>query len=138
MSEESSPEKLNRIVKETLRTKGDGPKLTELAREAAWLSSIESKARELARDGRPITDVDRGQAWWALIKEAIQRLKPADARGMEPDPHRREWHSYIILTELYVKGRTHKETARLLGISVREMERRLVEARERLAAILSQ
>ena len=124
-----------RIVEEALRTQGiDMLKLAELARELD-LSCIEEKAKELAKDGRPVTDEERGKALWELLKNAIDRMKPL---GPPPKPFTPEWHPYVILYEEYIIGTPNQDIADRLFLSRREFLRRRRTAIRRVVRQLIQ
>lgn len=91
-----SGDELYRVVEAALKTKGvDILALAELA-AGTGLSSLDRKAQELAGESRPVTDEERGKAFWKLIKQALERLRPTDG---DPDHLIPEWHPYIILYE---------------------------------------
>lgn len=95
-------EEVYRIVEEGLRSEGiDVLKLAELARRLG-LMCIEKKAKELAKDERPLTDEERGKALWELLKEAIDGLKPLEPLAKPLTP---EWHPYVILYQEYINRR---------------------------------
>lgn len=123
------------IIEEALQTEGiDILKLAELARRPG-LSCIEKKARELANDGRPVTDEEWGKAFWELLKEAITNLKPL---GPSPKSFTPEWHPYVILYEAYILGTKNRDIAGDLYLSRREMLRRRRTAIRRVVRQLVQ
>ena len=135
MSKVLTEENLYLIFQEALRTEGmDVLKLAQLAGKLP-LSCIESKARELAQDGRPVTDEEWGKAFWELLKEAIDRLKPS---GPPPKSLTPEWHPHVILYEEYVLGTRNRDIANSLYLSWREMLRRRREAIRRVVRQLIQ
>jgi len=135
MDELLPEEEVYRIVEEALRTEGiDVLKLAELARTPG-LSCIEENARELAKDGRPITDEEWGKAFWELLKEAIARLKPL---GPSPKSFTPEWHPYVILYQEYILGTPNRRIAIDLGLSRREILRRRRTAIRRVVSQLIQ
>jgi hypothetical protein len=123
------------IVEEALRTEGVyTPKLARLARQLA-LSCVEDQAQELAKDGRPVTDEDRGKAFWEILKEAISCLKPP---GDPPKLLTREWQCYVILHEEYVLGTPNTQICWRVHLSRRQMLRRRKTAIERVTRLLLQ
>jgi hypothetical protein len=130
-----SEKELYPIIEAALRTEGLRIlKLAELARRTG-LASIERKAQELAEEGRPVTDEERGKAFWALIRQAIERLRPED---LEPNYLIPQWHPYLILYEEYILGTDNRLIADKLHISEREMLRRRQRAVERVVRQLFQ
>ncbi len=128
-------EEMYLVIEEALRSEGiDILELADLARRPG-LSCIEKKARELANDGRPITDEERGKAFWELLKEAVVRLKPL---GPSPKPLTPEWHPYVILYEEYVIGTPNQKIADDLFVSRREFLRRRRTAIRRVVCQLIQ
>lgn len=114
------------IIQAALRTEGmDSLKLADLAGQTGF-TLIGRKAHELAGEGNPVTDVDRGKAFWNLLERAIDGLKPAD---IKPDVGLPKWRPYYILYRAYCKGERNDWIAHKLNISETEL------LRQRRAAI---
>lgn len=128
-------EEVYHIVEEGLRSEGiDVLKLAELARRLG-LMCIEKTAKELAKDGRPLTDEERGKALWELLKEAIDGLKPLEPLAKPLTP---EWHPYAILYQEYIIGTPNQDIAADLFLSRREFLRRRRTAIKRVVRQLMQ
>lgn len=109
------------VFEDALRSRGmDLLRLARLAHELD-LTCIREKSTELAKDRMSVTDEEWGKAFWELLKEAIDRLKPL---GPLPKPYTPEWHPHIILYREYVIDTPNKRIARDLGLSLREVLRR--------------
>jgi hypothetical protein len=106
------------VLTRALRSKGN---LLTLARCADYLklAVIEQRARELVSRESIVTDIDRGRALWDLLREAIERLRPANSEP-EPTP---AWRLYAIAEGVYVQGKSAKEVAAELQISERAFHR---------------
>ncbi len=122
-----------RVLTRALRSKGN---LLTLARYADQLELrvVERRARELVAGGSVVTDVDRGRALWELLREAIERLRPADSEP-EPTP---AWRLYTIADGAYVQGKPVKEMAAELGISPRTCHRERRAAVEAVTTVMWQ
>lgn len=116
-----------------LRSRGN---LLTLARCAGQLQlgAVEQRARELVAEESVVTDIDRGRALWDLLREAIDRLRPANS---EPGPTP-AWRLYAIAEGVYVRGKLAKEMAAELGISPRTFYRERRAAVEALATVVWQ
>jgi AraC-like DNA-binding protein len=116
-----------------LRSRGN---LLTLARCAGQLKLqvVEQRARELVGGESVVTDIERGRALWELLKEAIDRLRPANSEP-EPTP---AWRLYAIAEGVYVQGKSAKEVAAELGISPRTFHRERRAAVEALATVVWQ
>jgi len=121
------------ILTRALRSKGNLLTLARCARQLN-LSAVEQRARELVAEESVVTDIDRGRALWDLLKEAIDRLRPADSEP-EPTP---AWRLYAIAEGVYVQGKPAKEMAAELGISPRTFHRERRAAVEALATVMWQ
>ena len=66
------------ILAKALRSRGN---LLTLSRCADQLKPrvVEQRARELVAEGGVATDIERGRALWDLLREAIDRLRPANS-----------------------------------------------------------
>jgi len=121
MDELLPEEEVYRIVEEALRTEGvDVLRLAALARSLN-LSCIGKKAKELANEGRLLTDEEWGKAFWELLKEAIDRLRPLGSLPRSVTP---EWRTYVILYREYVLGTPNRRIAIDLDLRRREFLRR--------------
>lgn len=130
---DGGPRQFEQILTRALRSRGN---LLVLARCAGQLKLkvIEQRARELVAGGSVVTDIDRGRALWELLREAIDRLRPADSEP-EPTP---AWRLYAIAEGVYVRGRSANEVTAELGISPRTFHRDRRAAVEALAAVVWQ
>jgi AraC-like DNA-binding protein len=124
---------LEQTLIRALRSRGN---LLTLARCADQLKLrvVEQRARELVAEGSVVTDVERGRALWNLLREAIDRLRPANSE-LEPTP---AWRLYAIAEGVYVQGKPAKELADELGISPRTFHRERRAAVEALATVVWQ
>jgi len=129
---DSERDRLEQVLVWALRSRGQ---LLTLARCAAalQLKVVERRARELAGPG-VVTDIDRGRALWDLLREAIARLRPANA-APEPTP---AWRLHAIAEGFYVQGKPAKEVAAELGISPRTFHRERRAAAEALVTVVWQ
>jgi AraC-like DNA-binding protein len=124
---------LEQTLTRALRSRGN---LLTLARcaDQLKLSVVEQRARKLVAEGSVVTDVERGRALWDLLREAIDRLRPANSEP-EPTP---AWRLYAIAEGVYVQGKSAKEMAAELGISPRTFHRERRAAVEALATVVWQ
>lgn len=112
-------DQFSQLIEDTLRTEGD---VQALARHAAYLNlrCVEVRAQQLSQVGAAITDIKRGKALWAILKEAIECLRPAN----EPDGCiTRTWRQYRVLHDAYVLGLPNRQIAQSLYISARTFDR---------------
>jgi hypothetical protein len=116
-----------------LRSRGN---LLTLARcvEQFKLKVVEHRAQELVAEESVVTDIDRGKALWGLLREAIDRLRPANAEP-EPTP---VWRLYVIAEEIYVQGKSAREVSTELNISPRTFHRERRAAVQALATVIWQ
>ncbi len=121
------------ILVKALRSKGN---LLTLARcvEQLKLQVVEQRAREFIAGESVITDIERGKALWSLLREAINRLRPANSEP-ELTP---AWRLYAIAEGIYVQGKPAKEVTAELGISPRTFHRERRAAVEALATVVWQ
>jgi len=98
------------------------------------LQTVEQRARALVPDGSIVTDIERGRALWELLREAIDRLRPADCTP-EPTP---AWRLYAIAEGVYVHGKAARQMTAELGISPRTFHRERHAAVEALATVMWQ
>lgn len=121
------------ILVKALRSRGN---LLTLARcaEQLKLGAVEQRARELVAVESVVTDIDRGRALWDLLREAIERLRPANSEP-EPTP---AWRLYAIAKGIYIQGKQAKEVVAELGISPRTFHRERRAAVEALATVVWQ
>jgi hypothetical protein len=117
---DGSPRQFEQILIKALRSRGN---LLTLARcaEQLKLRTVEQRAQGLVAEESVVTDIDRGRALWDLLREAIDRLRPANSEP-EPTP---AWQSA-------------KEMATELGISPRTFHRERRAAVEALATVIWQ
>jgi len=123
---DGSPRQIEPLLTRALRSRGNLLTLAQCAAQLG-LSSVERRARDLVAAPGIVTDIDRGRALWELLKESIERLRPADA---EPDATP-AWRLYAIAEGVYVRGRSAQDVADELGISPRTFHR------ERRAAVMA-
>jgi hypothetical protein len=130
---DGSPRQFRKILAGALRSRGN---LLILARCASQLKlqAVEERARELIAEESVVTDIDRGRALWGLLREAIDRLRPADSEP-EPTP---AWRLYTIAQGVYVQGKSANEVAAELDISPRTFHRERRAAVEALATVVWQ
>lgn len=130
---DGGPRQFQQILTRALRSRGN---LLILARYANQLKlrAVEQRARELVAVGSVVTDIDRGRALWDLLRQAIDRLRPADS-APEPTP---AWRLYAIAEGVYVRGKSAKEVTAELGISSRTFHRERRAAVEALATVVWQ
>lgn len=122
------------ILVKALRSRGNVLILSRCA-EQLNLGAVEQRAQALVDGERSIvTDIDRGRALWDLLREAIDRLRPANSEP-EPTP---AWRLYAIAEGVYVQGKSAKEMAAELGISPRTFHRERRAAVEALATVVWQ
>jgi DNA-directed RNA polymerase specialized sigma24 family protein len=122
------------ILVKALRSRGNVLILSRCA-EQLNLGAVEQRAQALVDGERSIvTDIDRGRALWDLLREAIDRLRPANSEP-EPTP---AWRLYAIAEGVYVQGKSTKEMAAELGISPRTFHRERRAAVEALATVVWQ
>jgi hypothetical protein len=121
------------VLVKALRSRGN---LLTLARcaEQLQLEAVEQRARKLVAGESVVTDIDRGRALWGLLREAMDRLRPANSEP-EPTP---AWRLYAIAEGVYVRGKSAKEMAAELGISPRTFYRARRAAVEALATVVWQ
>ena len=122
-----------RVLTRALRSKGNLLTLAGCAEELR-LRAVEERAQGLVARESVVTDIDRGRALWDLLREAIDRLRPANSEP-EPTP---AWRLYAIADGVYVQGKSAKEMAAELGISQRTFYRERRAAVEALATIMWQ
>jgi hypothetical protein len=130
---EGDRRQFEQILVKALRSRGN---LLTLARcaEQLQLEAVEQRARELVAGESVVTDIDRGRALWGLLREAMDRLRPANSEP-EPTP---AWRLYAIAEGVYVRGKSAKEMAVELGISPRTFYRERRAAVEALATVVWQ
>lgn len=130
---DSGQRQFEQILTRALRSRGN---LLILARcaDQLRLRAVERRARELVAERGVVTDIDRGRALWELLREAMERLRPANS---EPEPIP-AWRLYAIAEGVYVQGKSVEEMAGELGISVRTFYRERRAAVEALATVLWQ
>jgi len=130
---DGSPRRFEQILIKALRSRGN---LLTLARcaEQLKLRTVEQRARGLVAEESVVTDIDRGRALWDLLREAIDRLRPANS---EPEPAP-AWRLYAIAEGVYVQGKPAKEVAAELGISLRTFHRERRAAVEALTTVVWQ
>jgi hypothetical protein len=122
------------ILVKALRSRGNVLILSRCA-EQLNLGAVEQRAQALVDGERSIvTDIDRGRALWDMLREAIDRLRPANSEP-EPTP---AWRLYAIAEGVYVQGKSTKEMAAELGISPRTFHRERRAAVEALATVVWQ
>jgi AraC-like DNA-binding protein len=122
-----------RILTKALRSRGNALTLARCA-DQLKLQIVEERARELINEESVVTDIDRGRALWSLLRETIERLRPADSNP-EPAP---AWWLYAIAEGVYVQGKSADETAAELNISPRTFHRERRAAVEALATVVWQ
>ncbi|MBN8657828.1 MAG: hypothetical protein J0M11_19000 [Anaerolineae bacterium] len=59
--------------------------------------------------------IERGKQLQALLREAIQSLRPEGERPPEPLP--REWYNHVVLHDAYIKGVPNREVIARLYVS---------------------
>ncbi|MBI5653750.1 MAG: response regulator [Chloroflexi bacterium] len=83
-------------------------------------------------DAPTATRVTRAQKLRALLKDAIEQLRPQnDLPSGAP-----EWRSYLALRYRYVQGMSQVEIENELGISLRQLQRELHKGLDALATLL--
>jgi hypothetical protein len=122
-----------KILVRALRSRGNLLTLARCAEQLQW-EAVEQRARELVAGESVVTDIDRGRALWDLLREAMDRLRPANSEP-EPTP---AWRLYAIAEGVYVQGKSAKEMAAELGISPRTFYRERRAAVEALATVVWQ
>ncbi len=90
-------------------------------------------ARQLVGPDLPRSQ-SRGQALRALLKEAIETLRPSD----HVPSHMPEWRSYRALYYRYIKGMGFLHLQEELGLSRRQLQREERKGIDAMAAILRQ
>lgn len=83
-------------------------------------------------DTPPATRTTRAQKLRALLKDAIEQLRPQQEL-VAPSP---EWRSYLALRYRYVQGMSQAEIESELGISLRQLQRELHKGLDALATML--
>ena len=126
-------QQFKQILTRALKSKGN---LLTLARcaDQLKLGVVEQQARGLVAKGSAVTDIERGRALWDLLREAIDRLRPANSEP-EPTP---AWRLHGIAEGIYIQGKSGKEMATELGISPRTFHRERRAAVEALATVVWQ
>jgi len=130
---DNSRKQFEQILLKALRSKGN---LLTLARCAGQLKLkvIERRAREFIAGESVVTDIERGKALWGLLREAIDRLRPANSEP-ELTP---AWRLYAIAEGVYIQGKSAKEVTAELGISPRTFHRERRAAVEALSTVVWQ
>jgi len=121
------------ILARALRSRGNLLTLARCAGELK-LSAVEQQARELVNGQGVITDIERGKALWKLLREAIDRLRPADST---PE-HTLVWRLYAIAESVYIQGKSANQVTAELGLSPRVFHRARRAAVEALAIVVWQ
>jgi hypothetical protein len=112
-------DQFSRLIENALRTEGDVP---ALAQHTALLNlrCVEVRARQLSSHAAVVTAMERGRALWAILEEAIERLRPTN----EPDGRiTRAWRQYRALRDAYFLGLPNHQIAQSLYISARTFDR---------------
>ena len=130
---EGGRRQFEQILTRALRSRGNVLTLARCA-DQLKLQIVEERARELINEESVVTDIDRGRALWSLLREAIERLRPADSKP-EPAP---AWWLYAIAEGVYVQGKSASEMAAELNISPRTFHRERRAAVEALATVVWQ
>ena len=78
------------------------------------------------------TRTTRAQKLRALLKDAIEQLRPQDSLPSGAP----EWRSYLALRYRYVQGMSPGEIESELGISLRQLQRELHKGLDALATLL--
>lgn len=130
---DGGPRQFQQLLSRALRSRGNLLTLAQCA-DQLRLSAVERQAQELVSGEGVVTDIDRGRALWGLLREAIERLRPADSVP-ERTP---AWRLYAVAEGVYVQGKSAKEMAAELGISPRTFYRERRAAVEALATVVWQ
>jgi hypothetical protein len=83
------------------------------------LMVVEQRTREMNGQGQPVTDMDRGQALWGLLVEAIERLHSSGEQTVTT----LAWRRYLALRRGYVDGWTNLQVAKELNVGLRTLDR---------------
>lgn len=83
-----------------------------------------------------VTHLDRGRQVHQVLLSAMEKLRPSGEMPREPIP--REWHSYLILTEAYLKNVPNRDIMSQLYISEGTFNRARRAAVRALASALSE
>lgn len=83
-----------------------------------------------------VTHLDRGRQVHQVLISAMEKLRPPGEMPHEPIP--REWHSYLILTEAYLKNIPNRDIMSQLYISEGTFNRARRAAVRALASALSE
>ncbi len=121
------------ILTRALRSKGNLLILAQCADQLS-LQAVEQRARGLVSESSVVTDIERGRALWALLQEAIDRLRPTNST---PE-HTPAWRLYAIAEGIYVQGKSAREMTAELGISSRTFHRERRAAVEALTTVVWQ
>lgn len=120
--------------------------------EADWVKMVDEGLRRFSdyvslgqsaladwADARGESHIERGKQMQAILREAIQSLRPEGERPPEPLP--REWYNHVVLHDAYIKGVPNREVMARLYVSegtfhrirrhaVRSVARYLVEKKK--------
>ncbi len=99
------------------------------------IASLKQVKLRLSAD--EITHLDKGKAAYSIIREAIEKLRPAE--GKVPSyPIPREWHAYLVLHDAYVGDKPNRDIMSQLYISEGTFNRTRRAAIRSIARVLGE